>query len=305
MPNPTLIVLAAGIGSRYGGLKQTDPVGPSGELILDYSVYDALRAGFERVVFVISRDIEAEFRQRVGRTIERQCDTAYVFQELDDVPAGFGVPPTRHKPWGTGHATYACRHAVNSPFAVINSDDFYGRSSYQALHDQLCGARDRDGFYDYCMVGFVLENTLTEHGHVSRGVCAVDKDGFLVEIHERTQVQRSGQTVRYTENGETWFEIPTGSTVSLNTWGFTPSLFSELETHFARFLESRGPELTKSELYLPVVVGDLVREGKARVKVLPTQEQWIGVTYQEDKPKVKKAIEDLIRQGIYPENLWG
>ena len=303
MINPTLVVLAAGIGSRYGGLKQTDPVGPSGELILDYSVYDALRAGFGRVVFVINRKIEDEFRQRVGKTIEQQCDTAYAFQEIDDVPAGFVVPPSREKPWGTGHATYACRHVVDSPFAVINSDDFYGRSSYQALYDHLSGARDRDGFYDYCMVGFVLENTLTEHGHVSRGVCVVDEDGTLVEIHERTQVQRSGQTVSYKKD-ETWIEIPRASTVSLNTWGFTPSLFPELETHFARFLQGSGPNLDRAEFYLPVVVGDLIREGKARVRVLPTDERWIGVTYQQDKPKVKRAIEDLVRQHIYPENLW-
>jgi NDP-sugar pyrophosphorylase family protein len=303
MLQPSLVVLAAGIGSRYGGLKQTDPVGPNGELILDYSVYDALRAGFERVVFVINRDIEEAFRERVGKTIENQCDTVYVFQQLDDVPAGFRVP-SRQKPWGTAHATFACRNVVDRPFAVINADDFYGRSSYQALGDDLRQARDRDGFYDYCMVGFVLENTLTEHGHVSRGVCTVDEKGFLVEIRERTRVQRFGQTVKYSPDGKTWIEIQEGSIASLNAWGFTPSLFPELEARFSRFLQDSGPNLENAEFYLPVVVGDLVREGKARVRILPTEERWIGVTYQEDKPKVKQAVEELIRQDVYPENLW-
>jgi dTDP-glucose pyrophosphorylase len=305
MRNPTLVVLAAGIGSRYGGLKQTDPVGPNGELILDYSVYDALRAGFDRIVFVISHRIEKEFRQRVGKTIEQQCDTAYVFQDLGDLPAGFTVPPSRHKPWGTGHATYACRSVIDSPFAVINADDFYGRTSYSALYEHLSHAQDREGVYDYCLVGFGLENTLTEHGHVSRGVCVVDEDGTLVEIQERTQVQRFGQVVRYAEQDGRWVEIPAGSIVSLNTWGFTPSLFPELERQLVRFLESDRPDLDRAELYLPAVVDQLVREGKARVKVLPTEERWIGVTYQQDKPMVKQAIKELVRQQVYPRNLWG
>lgn len=305
MSKPTLVVLAAGIGSRYGGLKQIDPAGPNGELIIEYSVYDALNVGFEQVVFVINRAIEGAFRQRVGKTIEKQCPVLYILQELGDVPAGIQIPPDRQKPWGTAHATLACRNVVDSPFAVINADDFYGRSSYQALYNFLQNAQNRDGVYDYCMVGFVLEKTLTEHGHVSRGICVVDQDGFLVEIRERTHVRRFDEVAKYTEDGRHWFEIPQGSTASMNIWGFTPDLFSKLETRFSDFLEQNSDNLEKAEFFLPNVVGDLIREGKARVRVLPTNESWFGVTYQQDRPQVKKAIRDLLRQGVYPESLWG
>jgi dTDP-glucose pyrophosphorylase len=304
MSKPTLVVLAAGIGSRYGGVKQIDPVGPNGEFIIDYSVYDAQQAGFERVVFVINRNLEAAFRDRVGKTIEKKCETVYVFQEIEDVPQGFQVPVHRAKPWGTAHATLACRKVVDSPFAVINADDFYGRSAYESLFDHLQSARDQDGVYDYCMVGFVLENTLTEHGHVSRGVCVVDRDGFLVEIRERTRVGRFGAATKYTEDGENWIEIPKGSIASLNVWGFTPSLLSELEVRFARFLRENGENVEKAEFFLPNVVGDLIREGKARVRVLSSDETWFGVTYQEDRPRVKRAIQDLIQRGVYPARLW-
>jgi dTDP-glucose pyrophosphorylase len=305
MSKPTLIVLAAGIGSRYGGLKQVDPIGPHGEIIVDYSIYDALRAGFGKVVFVINKTIESVFRERVGANVEKQCETVYVLQEINNVPAGFQVPPARKKPWGTGHATLICKDVIDSPFAVINADDFYGRSAYEHLAQRLGKAQDRAEGYDYCMVGYRIENTLSEHGHVARGVCAVDEDGFLDGIRERTHIQRFGQTINYTEDGETWIEIPQGSIVSLNTWGFTLSLFAELETRFPQFLQASGDNIEKAEFFLPNVVGDLIQENKATVKVLPTDEKWFGVTYQQDKPKVKEAIKDLIQRHIYPENLWG
>jgi dTDP-glucose pyrophosphorylase len=304
MSAATLVVLAAGIGSRYGGLKQIDPVGPHGELIIDYSVYDALRVGFDRVVFVINEKIESEFRERVGRTIESQCDTAYVIQDLLDMPSGFSVPTGRRKPWGTGHAVYACRKAVSSNFAVINADDFYGRASYQALHAHLAHARDGYQGYDYCMVGYALEKTLTAHGHVSRGVCRVDAGGHLVEIQERTRIQRFDDGIKYTEDGQTWINIAPGSTASLNIWGFTPSLVTELRTRFRTFLEVNENNLEKAEFYLPLVIGQLLAEGRARVRVLPTPESWFGVTYQQDKLGAKQAIRRRIEAGVYPERLW-
>lgn len=304
MPKPTLVVLAAGIGSRYGGLKQIEPLGPNGEIIIDYSIYDALNAGFGKVVFVIKQDIEEALRERVGKTIEKRCETAYVFQRIGDVPEGFEAPPDRQKPWGTAHATLSSKNVVHSPFAVINADDFYGRSSYKTLCDYLKNAQDRGGVYDYSMVGYVLENTLTEHGHVARGVCTVDQDGFLVEIHERTRIEKFGEISKYTEGGEHWVEIPKESIVSMNMWGFTPSLFSELEARFPRFLQKNSDSIQKAEYFLPDVVDDLLKETRATVKVLSTNERWYGVTYQQDKPRVKQAIRDLIRRGVYPENLW-
>lgn len=304
MVSPTLVVLAAGIGRRYGGLKQVDPVGPNGEWILDYSVYDALQAGFEAVVFVIRPDMEAAFREQIGRNVEQRCEVRYVFQRLEDLPVGFEVPPGRHKPWGTGQATLSCRDAVDTPFAVINADDLYGRSAYQALAAYLRGAHDGEGGYDYCMVGFPVENTLSEFGHVSRGICKLDQNGYLVEIRERTRVARFGPGARYTEDGEHWIEIPPGTPVSMNMWGFTPSLFSELDARFRRFLQEHRTDLLSAEFYLPEVVGALVREGRATVRVLSSHEPWFGITYQEDRPRVEKAIGDLIRQGVYPAKLW-
>ena len=304
MPKPTLIVMAAGIGSRYGGLKQIDPVGPNGEIIIDYSIYDALKAGFGKVVFVIKKDIEAVFRERVSRNIERHCETAYVFQSVDDLPAGFEVPPDRRKPWGTGHAVLSCRNVVRSPCAVINADDFYGTSSYQILYEYLEAAQDRDGVYDYCMVGFVLENTLTEHGYVSRGVCRLNRDGTLDKINERKRVEKFGHVIRYTEDGEHWVDIPRASIASMNMWGFTPSVFSELQTRFPRFLRAHNDDIDTAEFFLPEIISDLVVEKRATVKVLATNERWIGVTYKNDVPRVTLAIRDLIHRGIYPENLW-
>jgi nucleotidyltransferase-like protein len=302
---PALVVMAAGMGSRYGGLKQLDPVGPNGEIILDYSVYDALRAGYERVVFVIKEQIEDAFREKVGRTIEKHCDTAYVFQHLDDVPAGYALPPDRVKPWGTAHAAMSARRVVDVPFAVINADDFYGRTSFQVLGDYLRTAQDVGGMHDFCMVGFRLDNTLTDHGHVARGVCAVDERGHLLGVRERTRIQRFGDSAKYTEDGETWIEIPGETTVSLNMWGFTPSMFTELEARFLSFLEANADNILRAEYFLPEVVGGLVREGRSTVRVLATDERWFGVTYKADKPMVEQAVRELIRRGVYPENLWG
>jgi hypothetical protein len=303
MEKPTLVVLAAGIGSRYGGLKQLDPIGPSGELLIDYSIYDALAVGFGRVVFVIKDQIKDLFRERIGKKVEQRCETRYVFQRLD-LPEGFEVPPGREKPWGTGQATLSCKEAVDTPFAVINADDFYGRSAFQNLCDYLQGVQNGDGVHDYCMVGYRLENTLSEHGYVARGVCVVDAGGYLQEIHERTRIEKFGATAKYTEDGQNWIEIPRGSTISMNMWGFSPSLFLELEAMFPRFLRANWANNLKAEFYLPEAVGALLRENRATVKVLPSDAQWYGITYREDRPRVEKAIGEMVRRGVYPEDLW-
>ncbi len=303
--NPQLVVMAAGIGSRYGGLKQIDPIGPSGEIVIDYAVYDAIQAGFDKVIFIIRKEIEDAFRDKVGKTIESRIETEYVFQELDDLPAGFSPPADRTKPWGTGHAVLAARNAISAPFAVINADDFYGAASFQAIADYLRSAEDVGGVYDFSMVGFVLDNTLTEHGHVARGVCTADDDGYLVSTVERTMIQRFGPDVKYSEDGgETWTAIPAGSVVSMNMWGFTPGFLAELEAGFAEFLAERIQE-PKAEIFIPTVVNSLIQASRAKVKVLPTTEKWLGVTYQADKPLVIKAIREKVDQGTYPESLWG
>ncbi len=302
--NPILVVMAAGLGSRYGGIKQIEPVGPNGATLLDYAVYDALRAGFGKVVFVVNQVIEAPFRERFGTTIERYCDVAYVTQRLTDLPPGFSLPPERQKPWGTGQAVLSCRDEVDGPFAVINADDFYGRAAFEALSGYLAHAEDKGGVYDYCMVGYVLENTITEHGHVSRGVCTVDDGGFLVHIRERTHIERLARRIAYTEDGVIWIDIPANATVSMNIWGFTPSLFGELERRFPVFLHNNAHNLQKAEFFLPNIVGDMVQEQKARVSVLTSDAQWFGVTYKEDRPRVEQAIRALIQQGVYPEDLW-
>lgn len=304
MTKPALVVMAAGMGSRYGGLKQIDPIGPNGEIIIDYSIYDAVKAGFGKVVFIIKKEIEEAFREKIGNKLEKLIDVEYVFQRLEDVPAGFQVPQDRVKPWGTGHAVMSCRNVVDTPFAVINADDFYGASSFKVAHDFLVNAKDENGMYQYCMVGFILENTLTEHGHVARGVCTADAEGYLREIHERTKIMKFGNVTKYTEDGENWIVIPEGSIVSMNLWGFTPSILKELEARFPEFLKNSADNPLKAEYFLPSVVDSLVEEKKARVKVLVSKERWYGVTYQEDKPMVKEAVRNLIKQGVYPERLW-
>ena len=300
--SPTLIVLAAGIGRRYGGPKQIEPIGPNGESLLDYSVYDALDAGFERVIFVIRKDIETAFRQKVGRTIERQCDTRYVYQEMESIPEGFSITRNRQKPWGTAHAVLICRDTLDAPFGVINADDFYGRSSFRQLAEFLKDVEE-EGIRG-CAIGYPVENTLTDHGSVTRGVCEVNSDCSLVRIDERKNVKRFEKAVKASDDGQHWFSIPLGTVVSMNMWGFSPSLFAELDTRFRKFLDGDSQTLETAEYLLPEVIGDLVKEGRAHITVIPTSEQWLGVTHPEDTATVKKGIRDLIARGIYPDNLW-
>jgi hypothetical protein len=304
MVRPILIVMAAGIGSRYGGLKQMDPVGPSGELVIDYSIYDALRAGFGKVVLLLRPELEVPFRDKVGRSIEAHLDTVYVFQELDDVPLGFQVPAGRKKPWGTGHAVLSCRPYVDGPFAVINADDFYGAEAFGLLAGHLAGAEDRDGLGDYAMVGYRLSQTLSDFGQVARGVCGVSPDGDLIDIREVTRIERTPGGARYTQDGLEWRPLSGEEIVSLNTWGFTPSIFEELMARFPSFLESNEARILSAEYFLPDVVDDLLRERRAHVRVMTTREQWFGVTYRDDMPRVQAAIRRMIAAGAYPQNLW-
>jgi dTDP-glucose pyrophosphorylase len=294
--------MAAGVGSRFGGLKQLEPIGPSGEIILDYSIHDALAAGWSKVVFVIRERMARDFREVLGRHIESLVETRYVHQELDRVPEGFQVPADREKPWGTGHAVLCCRDEIDGPFAVINADDFYGRESFARLGSWLDGARDDGPIQEYCMVGFVLGNTLSSHGHVSRGVCAVTPGGLLSEIREHTHIEiRDGRPRSLGDDG-TWTDLPIDAVVSMNTWGFTPGIFDALEARFARFLRERGGS-PRSELYLPSAVMDMLATGEARVSVVPTAERWVGVTHREDLAGVRRTIRALVDAGVYPHDL--
>ena len=298
----TLVVLAAGIGSRYGGLKQIEAVGPNGAIVIEYSVYDAIRAGFDRVVCVIRRDIEKDFRDIVSSRFEKYIPVDYVFQDMADLPAGFGVPSDRKKPWGTGHAVLACRDVVKEPFAVINADDFYGRRSYDALGAFLKGVKADST--DYSMVGFTLRNTLSEHGHVARGVCEVDKNGLLTRVVERTNIEKMGAGARFNEADGTHLDLTGDEVVSMNMWGLTPSLFSHLQREFVLFLQ-KNSEKPKAEFFLPTVVDGLINGGKATARVLSTPELWFGVTYPQDKAVVVEGIRALVEHGVYPEKLWG
>ena len=298
---PTLVVLAAGMGSRYGGLKQVDPVGPSGETILDYSVYDAIRGGFGKVVFVIRKDFEAEFREKVGRKYEGVVEVGYCFQDIADVPAPFKVPEGRAKPWGTAHATRAARTAAEGPFAVLNADDFYGRDAMARLGSFL-SAVDPASLH-FAMVGYRLSLTLSENGSVARGICDVSADGMLKSVTEMTKLVRAGDVAQNLEEPGRPVEVPLDSLVSMNCWGFTPRLFGELEERFPKFLAARGGE-PKSEWYIPFVVDELVKEGKADCRVLPTESSWFGVTYREDKPRMVAAIGKLVESGEYPRKLF-
>ena len=293
-----MLILAAGMGSRYGGLKQIDPVGPSGETIMDYSVYDALRAGFGKLVFVIRRDIEAAFREAIGARFERRLPVEYVFQELDWLPAGFTVPAGRTKPWGTGQAILAAESVIQEPFAAINADDFYGANSFRVLADHL-----RSGSADHAMVGFVLRNTLSDHGSVARGVCGVDTDGYLQSVTELTKLERDGRGARYTDSTGVIQRLSGDEPVSMNFWGFTTALFPALRALFIEFLQQHGQE-EKSEFYIPVAVNTLVASGQARCRVLSTPDSWFGVTYREDRPRVIESVRALVSRGDYPERLW-
>ncbi|MGZ7046123.1 MAG: nucleotidyltransferase [Candidatus Aminicenantales bacterium] len=304
MSSLTLVVMAAGIGSRYGGLKQVEAFGPGGEVVLEYSVYDALKAGYDRVVFIIRRDFEDLFRDRIGEKIARVAETAYVFQSLDELPPGFTAPPGRTKPWGTGQAILCSRDIVRTRFTVINSDDFYGRATFEAMAAELRRDKDDEGAYHYAMMGYRLANTLSEHGHVARGICESTPDGYLINIREVLKIQRFPDAIKQTENGVDWTPLPEESVVSMNFWGFEPNLFGELETLFREFLRTRSSSLDKAEFLIPEAVGSLVRSKKARVRILPTRERWFGVTYPQDRARVQAAILKLVREGLYPERLW-
>ncbi len=298
---PTLVIMAAGIGSRYGGLKQIDPVGPSGEIVLDYSIYDAVRAGFGKVVFIIRPEIEADFKEAIGSKLVGKVEVEYVFQTLENIPAGFSVPAGRTKPWGTGQAVLMARPAVHGPFAVINADDFYGRETFEVLARQLM-AMDIDRA-DCCMVGFYIKNTLSPHGSVARGFCDA-KSGKLETVVERFEIERKEDgMIRYVEGGKS-LEMDDDDLVSMNAWGFAPPLFGFLERGFVDFLACAGAEL-KSEFLLPEVIDGMIKNGEAAVEVLPTHEKWMGVTYPEDKPQVMAGIRKQVEEGSYPENLWG
>ena len=299
---PTLVVLAAGMGSRYGGLKQVDPVGPSGEAILDYSVFDAVRGGFGKVVFIIRRDFEAEFKEKVGRKYEGLLPVDYCYQDIADLPAPYTVPAGRTKPWGTAHATRAARNSVAEPFAVINADDFYGRDAFAKLGAFLSApAADGDKMH-FAMVGYRLDLTLSENGSVARGICDVAPDGTLKGVREMTKLVRAGDVAENRENPDAPDKVPLDARVSMNLWGFTPGLFGALEKRFPEWLAVNGAK-EKSEWYIPFVVDELIHEGKADCRVLPTDSSWFGVTYREDKPHVTAAIRALVDAGEYPANL--
>lgn len=298
MSKPTLLVLAAGMGSRYGGLKQIDPVGPNGETIIDYSIYDAVRAGFGKLVFVIRRDIESAFREAIGARFEKRLPVEYVFQELDKLPPGFSVPPNRTKPWGTGQAILMAENVIREPFAAINADDFYGADSFRVLAEHL-----QSGTQDYAMVGFILRNTLSEFGSVARGACRVGPDGYLQGVTELTKIEKDGPGAKYVGEKGQMQRLSGDEPVSMNMWGFTPSLFPHLREQLIKFLTNHGQE-EKSELYIPSVVNELVAARKERCRVLHTKDSWFGVTYREDRPFVVEGIRGLIGRGDYPGTLW-
>jgi UTP-glucose-1-phosphate uridylyltransferase len=297
---PTLLVLAAGMGSRYGSLKQVDKLGPSGETIMDYSIYDAIRAGFGKVVFVIRKSIEADFKE-VFNKFNDKIKVEYVFQELDNVPAGIKVPAERQKPWGTGHAVMVAVDKIDTPFAVINADDFYGADAYKVMANHLTALQNDKDIYS--MVGYVVDKTLSENGHVSRGICETDSNHMLKSIVERTQIQRLDGKIVFKDADEKWQPLTGKEFASMNFWGFPVSVFAELQNKFKQFIEANYQNL-KSEFYIPIAIDQLIKENKANVKVLNTSAQWFGVTYKEDKESTIKNINLLVEKGVYPKNLW-
>lgn len=293
------------MGSRYGGLKQIDPVDSEGHIIMDFSMYDARKAGFEKVVFIIKKENEKDFRESVGDRISKYMEVSYVFQDVNDIPDGYAVPEGRTKPWGTGHAILSCRDVVDSSFAVINADDYYGAEAFKLIYDYLAAHGD-DEKYRYTMVGYKLGNTVTDNGHVARGICDMNECGELVAIHERTRIEKRNGGIAYTEDdGETWIPVSEDTIVSMNMWGFTNSILKELKERFPAFLD-RGLEENpvKCEYFLPAVVSGLLEEDKATVAVLASADKWYGMTYKEDKPVVAAAIQKMKDEGVYPKNLW-
>lgn len=304
MPEITLLVLAAGIGKRYGGLKQIDSVGPADETILDYSLYDALRAGFSRVVFVIRKEIEESFREAVGLYWEERLPAQYVFQEIEaSLPSPIAVPPYRHKPWGTGHAVLVSRDAIETPFAVINADDFYGPSAYQAVFAWLeRNSSGRGKTAEYCFVGYRLAKTLSDFGCVSRGVCSLDGAGFLSQVVETMSIEKDGLTARALDESGRWVPLSGDRIVSMNMWGFTPSVFSHLAGGFASFLRKFSLD-AEAEFFLPSAVNELIKTGKARVRYIPTEERWFGLTYPGDLECVRARLREFIAAGTYPDKI--
>ncbi len=297
----TLVILAAGMGSRYGGLKQIDPITDCGEFIIDFSIFDAVKSGFDKVVFIIKEENYEAFRSTVGARVEPYVRVEYAFQDINDIPSGFSVPCGRVKPWGTSHALLCAEKYVDDNFAVINADDFYGRDAFVKLAEHLKGIKESDT--DYCMVGYILRNTLTENGTVSRGLCLTDKDGMLSSITELTKIKTSGEDAEYLD-GEEWKALSGDSVVSMNCWGLTPAIFAPLKAGFVDFLSSeKGSEL-KSEYYLPGAVDDMMKRGDCSVKVYSTNTSWYGVTYAEDKESVKGSLRSLMEKGEYPQKLW-
>lgn len=301
----TLVILAAGMGSRYGGLKQIDPVGPNNSIIIDYSIYDAVKAGFNKVVFIIKKENEEIFREVIGDKVAKHIKVEYVFQSTDKLPDGFECPEGRIKPWGTAHALYCCKGVVKEPFAVINSDDFYGRGAYAVLADWAEKTDLTGKPYKFAMAGYYLKNTLTENGTVSRGVCEVDENGKLTDVIERTKIKRVDGKISYTEDGENWNELPENAVASMNCWCFPAEFIDEIERYFIEFLAKEVPaNPLKSEFFIPFLVRDMLKAGKCTVDVLETNDKWFGVTYIDDKPDVVKSISELVENGVYPENLW-
>ncbi len=297
----TLVILAAGMGSRYGGLKQIDPITDNKEFIIDFSIFDAVKTGFDKVVFIIKRENLEDFRETVGKRVEPYIKVEYAFQELDKLPEGFSVPCGRVKPWGTSHALLCAKDHIDDNFAVINADDFYGRDAFVKLAEHLKSIKPTDT--NYCMVGYVLRNTLTENGTVSRGRC-MTKDGMLESIKELTKIKTCGKDAEYLEDNGEWTFLEGDTIVSMNCWGLTPAIFDELEAGFINFLQGEGGKALKSEYYLPGSVDEIMKKGLCDVRVYPTTACWYGVTYSEDKPAVVASIKSLIDSGEYPEKLW-
>lgn len=302
---PVLVIMAAGMGSRYGGLKQIDPVDPYGNIIIDFSIFDAREAGFEKVIFIIKKAIENDFKIHIGNRVSKYMDVAYVYQELDKIPEGYQVPEGRVKPWGTGHAVLCCRDLIDGPFAVINADDYYGRHAFETIYRYLTTHEDDEKFR-YTMVGYRLKNTVTDNGHVARGICDINEDRQLVGIHERTRIEkRDGQIAYSGDDGQSWVTVDGDTLVSMNMWGFTRSILDEIQAGFPAFLEQGLKENPlKCEYFLPSVVSELLKKDRASVTVLESEDKWYGVTYKEDKPIVVAAIQALKDAGVYPQKLW-
>ncbi|MCG8322786.1 MAG: nucleotidyltransferase [Cytophagales bacterium] len=299
---PTLLVLAAGMGSRYGGLKQIDQVGPSGETIIEYSVYDAIKAGFGKVVFVIRRSIEEAFKEALGNKFAGLIEVDYAIQEIDVKIDGIDNMPKRKKPWGTGHALLVAASKINAPFAVINADDFYGSGAFKALATFTQKLQDKNG-YEYAMVGYVLKNTLSDYGSVSRGVCETNDENHLIGVTERTKIQAENGTIYFTDDSGQKHELPDNTVVSMNFWGFTPSIFNELRKQFIDFV-AQNTDNPKAEFYIPLVVNNMIVNDMATIEVLTCEDKWFGITYKEDKEIVKKAFSQFVSQGVYPSPLW-